>query len=114
MAHEVASAAAMWCQHQSDTFERADLTGQDTIGRTELMGLLGGDRDQLRVQQRVELLTIGGRVDIGKKYVVRAQISVFRRQDLLHLYDQFCLIEHFRATVDKLGPRRCILVTASL
>ena len=52
------------------------------------MGVLGGKRDALAVQQRLHLLGVGGGVDAGEHNLILPQQGEFTGLQLLHLGDK--------------------------
>ncbi len=99
MGHEMPPATAVRRQDQPGAFEGTDFTCEHTIGRAELVGILGGDGDQLGFQQSVDLLAVGSRVQVSEKRMSGTQVGVFGCQYLLHLDDELCLTVDVGAVV---------------
>ena len=68
--------------------QRPQLAGRLTVGGAVPVGVLGGKRDALAVQQRLHLLGMGGGVDAGEHNLVLPQQGEFTGFQLLHFGDK--------------------------
>ena len=75
-------------QQGVQTHQRPQLAGRLTVGGAVPVGVLGGKRDALAVQQRLHLLGMGGGVDAGEHNLVLPQQGEFTGLQLLHLGDK--------------------------
>ena len=68
--------------------QRPQLAGRLAVGGAVPVGVLGGKRDALAVQQRLYLLGVGGGVDAGEHNLILPQQGEFTGLQLLHLGDK--------------------------